>query len=421
MANSGAKPGRFFYGYIIVAAGFFSLVAMEGALYSFGIFLEPLTTEFGWTRAETSGAYALLTGLHGFLYIVSGRLTDRFGPRKVLTVCGLLLGTGYLLTSQITALWQLYVTLGIIVAMGQSGGFVPLLSTVARWFNGRRGLMSGIVIAGIGVGTMVMPPLASRLIAAYDWRTSYQVIGLIVIVVLVTAARFLKRDPARAGLKPYPAPREAPSAAASSNGGVSLRETLRTREFRVLAVMLFSFGFGQISVMTHVVPAAIDAGAPGVLAANIMAFIGGAGVVGRIGVGGASDRLGNRLSIVLSYTLLCAALIVLVFARELPVFYLVGALFGFGYGAYMAVLSPTIAELYGLKEHGAIFGVLTFVTTTGGAIGPLVTGRIFDTTGSYFLAFSVCAALMALGLGLAVWLKRRRAVSLLEPRQPVIL
>ncbi len=404
------KPGLF-YGYIIVAAGFIILVVMEGALYSFGVFLEPLTGEFGWTRAETAGAYSLLTGLHGFLYIVTGRLTDRFGPRKVLTISGLLLGLGYLLTSHINAIWQLYLTLGVVVAMGQSGGFVPLQSTVARWFTARRGLMSGIVISGIGVGTMVMPTLASHLIATYSWRTSYLIIGIIVMVVLVSAGQLLSRDPSKMGLQPYGASEIKQPNPVLEFGGLTLGEAVQTRRFWMLVIMLFFFGFGQISVMTHVVSGAIGAGIPALAAANIMAFIGGLGAVGRIGMGSASDRIGNKPAAIISFVLLTTALLWLAFARQLWEFSLSAAMFGFGYGALMAVMSPMVAEMFGLKSHGAILGALTFTITTGGAIGPLVTGRMFDVTGAYFSAFLLCTILMGAGLILASMINKKLKVK----------
>ena len=128
------KQPKIFYGYIVVAASFLIYMVMWGTYYTFGIFFKPFLVEFGWTRAMTSGAYSLSLILHGLLGIVAGKLTDRFGPRVVVTACGLLLGSGYLLMSQVSAIWQLYLFYGVIIGIGISGGFIPLVSTVARWF-----------------------------------------------------------------------------------------------------------------------------------------------------------------------------------------------------------------------------------------------------------------------------------------------
>ena len=191
-----------FYGFIIALAGFLIMAIMWGAMYSFGVFLKSLTADFGWTRAMTSGSYSLFMLLLGLLGMVTGRLNDRFGPRIVVTACSLFLGAGFLMVSQIVALWQLYLLYGVILAAGVSGGMVPLTSTVARWFVRRRGLMTGIVLSGVGAGVMIGPPLAGWLISAYDWRTSYLVIGIVAGVLLVIIAQFLRRDPSKVGQLP---------------------------------------------------------------------------------------------------------------------------------------------------------------------------------------------------------------------------
>ena len=169
-----AKPQRF-YGYIVVVAAFFIMVLMFGIFDTFGVFFKPLLTDFGWTRAVTSGAFSLYWIIQGLLAIVVGRVNDRFGPRVVITFCGFIFGLGYLLMSQVSALWQLYLFYGVMIGTGMSGAFVPLTSTVARWFVKRRSMMTGIVVAGIGIGGLIAPPVANWLISIYDWRypTSY--------------------------------------------------------------------------------------------------------------------------------------------------------------------------------------------------------------------------------------------------------
>ena len=156
---------RFFYGYIVVIAAFFIMLLMWGIFFTFGVFFKPVLTTFGWTRAVTSGAFSLNWIIQGLLSIVVGRVNDRLGPRIVLTVCGSILGLGYLLMSQISTLWQLYLFYSVLIATGMSGAFVSLASTVARWFVKRRGIMTGIVVAGSGLGGLIAPPVANWLIS----------------------------------------------------------------------------------------------------------------------------------------------------------------------------------------------------------------------------------------------------------------
>jgi len=398
------KP-RPFYGYTIIAAAFFIFVLLDGTNYSFGVFLKPMSEELGWSRAVTAGAFSVNTILSGLLYIVTGRLNDRFGPRIVLTVCGFLFGLGYLLMSQVNALWQLYLFYGVIGAMGISGSFAPLLSTVARWFIKRRGLMTGIAVSGIGVGTVIASKISSQLIISYGWRTSYLIMGIIVLALIMLAAQFLRRVPAQKGQSPYGADEAVIDKINLEPEGDTLLQAIRTPRFCMMGVMFFCFCFVIITILTHIIPHATDLGIPPLTAANIMAIIGGVSITGRIGIGAASDRIGNRPSFILGFSLLSIALFGLLISGEQWMLYLFAVVFGLGYGGVAALISPTVAELFGLRAHGAILGAATFTLTIGGAIGPVVAGYIFDTTGSYNLAFLICASLSILGLILASLLK----------------
>ena len=168
--NSGLAKNRnskFFYGYIIVSAAFCIQMIAWGMFSTYGVFFKPLTMEFGWTRAMISGASSLSMLVCGLLGIGMGRLTDRFGPRMIMVVCGFFLGLGYFLMSQINTIWQLYLFYGVLIGIGLSAIDVSLLSTVVRWFVNKRGMMSGIVNVGTGVGMLIMPIVANRLISSY--------------------------------------------------------------------------------------------------------------------------------------------------------------------------------------------------------------------------------------------------------------
>ncbi len=399
------KSSKFFYGYIIVIAGFFVLMLAYGSVYTFGSFFKPVSQEFGWTRAMTSGAYSLYQVLHGFLGIFAGRLSDRLGPRVVVTICGLSLGLGYILMSQINSIWQLYLYYGVLVSLGMSSGYIPIASAAARWFVKRRGLMTGLLVSGTGVGTVILPPVASQLITIFNWSTSYIILGAIVLVIIVIAAQFLRPDPVKMGLLPYGGKEVKVEHVASEVGGFSLREAMRNRQYWVLIATFFLFLFSQQAIMVHIVPHATDLGNSAVSAAIILSVIGGAGIAGRIGMGGAGDRIGNKRSLVIGLILQAVSLISLLGMKELWMFYVFAAIYGFGYGSMIALQTPILAELFGLKSLGAILGMLIFVGTIGGAIGPLVVGMIFDSTSSYTSGFILCAVLSVISIALAVMVK----------------
>jgi len=399
------KKPKFFYGYVVVALAFLIMVITGGTMYTFGVFFKPLADGFGWTSAATSGAFSLQMVLHGLFYVVTGRLNDRFGPRVVVSACCLLLGAGYLLMSRISDIWQLYLFYGVVIGIGMSGSFVPLSSTVARWFVKRKGVMIGIAVAGIGVGTMIMPPVASWLISNYGWRTSYAVIGLTVLVIAISAAQFLRRDPTQMRLLPYGQSEVQGKGSNVEVSGFSLQEAMYAKQFWLLCVAYFSFGVFLQAIMVHIVPHATELGISAIAAANIFAAIGGLGIVGRIVMGSASDRIGSRSALIICFVLLTATLAWLLVARELWMLHLFAIVFGFGYGGMSALMPPTVVELFGLRSHGVVLGVITFSTTAGGAIGSLMAGSVFDITDSYQVAFLICVALSIIGIILSALLR----------------
>jgi len=400
-----AKRPQFFYGYVVVLVAFFIMVLMYGTFYTFGVFFKPLSTEFGWTRTMTSGAYSLATFLSGLLAIVMGRLTDRFGSRIVMTFCGFFLGLGYLLMSQVSAIWQLYLFYGVAIGIGMSGAFVPMLSTVTRWFVKRRGMMTGFVVAGIGTGTIIIPPVANWLISSYGWRTSYIIIGIVALVFIILAAQFLRRDPKQIGQLPYGENEVREEGLNLPVRGFSVREAIGTGQFWMLLAILFCFGFSLNIIMVHVVPHATELGISAAMAASILAVIGGLSIAGRIVMGSVADRIGNRPPLIINFVLMSGVLFWLVVAKELWMLYLFAVIFGFAYGGVVSLESPLVAELFGLSSHGAILGIAAFGFTVGGAVGPVLGGRIFDIIGSYQVAFLVCAALAVIACILALLLR----------------
>lgn len=399
------KKPSFFYGYVIVIAAFFIMFMMSGMLYSYGIFFKPLAEEFGWSRAVTSGAYSTMVLLLGITFIITGRLTDRFGPRLVITVCGAVLGLGYILTSQVHAVWQLYLFYSVIVALGSSGGLIPTMSTVARWFVKKRGLMTGIMVTGIGIGQVVISTVSTHFLNTYGWRTTYVILGVTLCVIVVTAAQFLKRDPGQIGQLPDGETVINQRRPAPEVKGYTRREALHTRQFWMLIVVYFCEGYLVQGTMVHIVPHATDLGISAIAAASVIAVIGGVSAAGRISMGVVGDRIGNKRGLIIVFVIAFAAFLWLQTARELWMFYLFAVVFGFAYGGLVVLESPMIAELFGLKAHGAIMGVIHFGATIGGATSPLLAGRLFDATDSYKMAFLILVAVSILGLTMASLLK----------------
>ena len=398
------KP-KLFYGYVVAAAALFIMVIIYSTRFSYGVFFKPMLTEFGWTRALTSGALSISMFIQGFLAIIMGGLSDRLGPRIVLTVCGLLVGLGFLLMSRIDAAWQLYLFYGLIIAPGMSGVWIPLLSTIVRWFVAKRSLMTGVVGVGTGTGVLVGPPVANWLISNYGWRVAYMISGIAVWVVVILAAQLLKRDPTKIKQMPYGANKEDIQQINQGTNGLSFEKTIRTRQFWIVCALFFCCGFCIFAIMVHIVPHATDLGIPDASAAGFLAAIGGVSIAGNIILGSIGDILGNRRAFLIGFILISAALFWLVQTEDVWMLYLFSIVFGLAYGGIAPLQSPLISELFGLHSHGLIFGVAGFCFTIGAAVGPWLVGYLFDINGSYQLAFLVCAFIGIVGLTLSALIK----------------
>ena len=397
---------RFFYGYVVVAAAFVIMTVAWGANRTFGVFLEPMVREFGWTRASFSGAFTLGMIILGLISLLAGRLADKIGPRILLIACSLFLGIGYALSSQIETLWHLYLFYGVFTGIGMSGAWAPIMSVVTRWFVKNRSLMSGLIAAGPAIGIAVLPPLFTLGIQLFGWRVSFLLLGALSFLIIFLGALFLKRDPAEIGASPYGVGESSASGRILQDEGISLGEAIRTRTFWLLALISFC-DFLLINVIAvHIVPHAIQLNISPIQAATVLSLAAGVSIPGRIFMGGLADRIGNRPGFYVCLTLSVAAFLFLQFSRTLGMLYFFSILYGLGLWATGAIMSPYLADLFGLKSHGSIFSATVFSGTLGGGLGPVLVGYTFDATGNYRLGFLLC-----LFASIAAWI----ALSLVKP------
>jgi MFS family permease len=372
---------------------------------SFGVFFKPIMEEMAWSSATLSVAYSLSIFVEGGVGIIMGIITDRLGPKMVIILCGFLLGLGFFLASRIETLWQMYLVFGLLIGTGFSGVFVPLVTNLARWFFTRRNVMTGVVLAGTGIGTLLSGPLANWLISAYDWRQSYIIFGIVSFCVFILAGLFLKRDPSRVGQMPDGIPSSENRKPHADSTGFSLNQALSTRQFWLTAFMFFCFGFCGFSITVHIVPHVIESGRSAATGASVLATFGGASILGRLAIGFISSRLGNKMTFTAGYILNAAVILWLAFTGQTWGFFLFTVIFGFCVGGVSSLYAPLVAELFGLKWHGLIFGACGFLAMVGGTIGPILTGYIFDVTGRYQLAFITLSGISIIGMIFSLLIK----------------
>ncbi len=380
---------RFSYGSIIIAAALVIQLIGWGTFGTFGIFINQFQADLGWTRAAISGVASIVMLVHGLFSIIMGNISDRYGPRIVMTACSIIFATGVFLTSYIRELWQLYLTWGVVAGIGISGFDVVVLSTIARWFDKKRSTINGIVKAGAGVGHLLLPVLAGALIVALGWRGTYVILAIICLVVIVVAAQFLKRDPRKlpdggktvTQITPTHSPEE----------GLTFSSAIRISRFWVVVSAYATSLFCTYTIQVHIAPHAIDLGSSVTQAAGMLSIIGASSIVGRFAMGGVGDRIGNVKTMMLCTILLAITLLSLGFVQQTWVLYTILPIYGIAHGGIYSLISPMIAGLFGTGSHGANYGLIIFGGTIGGAIGPLVAGYIFDNMSSYHIVFFILA------------------------------
>jgi MFS family permease len=405
-AAGGVAKSRLYYGYYVLLACFFIIMLVFGAQASFGVFFKPMLNEFHWTRASTSLPFSLNLILCGVFGILAGRISDRVGPRLVVTVGGVILGSGYILMSRITNLWGLYLSYGIIVALGSSAMYVPLVSMVTRWFPRKRGLMVGIGVSGIGFGIGVVPTIASHLMISFDWHNSLLIVGGASMVLIAGLAQFLRAKPemqiaAPSGEEKPNAPAQAPSP------GLTFNEAVKTSQFWMIFFAWLLYGFFYQIGAVHIIPYATDLGMSALAAAALLTIIGLIGIIGRAGLGFIGDKLHNNVTLAIGFILVAVVFFAITISGTVQMLYIYAVMYGLFSGVGL-LLASINAEHFGLQSLGAITGAIIFGNNIGGALGPFLAGYIYDTNGNYRLAFLLCGV-AGIAAGIVIWLVKPAA------------
>ena len=388
--------------YKVVLGAFIVMTLAWGIFYSFGIFLIPLLEEFGWTRANTAGAFAIAIFIEGLGGIYAGRLADRLGIRPVVFSCGVLIALACIGMSFIQNLWQLYVCYGLFLGLGLGCTYAPLASAVTRLFSSKRGLMMGIVVAGLGVGSLIITPFADYFLRHNGWRFSFGILGTMAFVVICGITKWF---PSGVGIPGSPIPetevyKSTDHIEAPLPEGPLLPSGGR-QQLALICGLLICWGYAAYGIMAHFAAYAIAHGINPPQAAFALAFLGGMISVGKITIGISVDRFGSKPTLVTALATMLASLLWLKQATLLWEFYLFAAVFAFGFACASVVMPGLVADTFGLRSHGYLLGITNVFACAGCAVGPVLSGYLYDATGNYnsavwiFAAFALASAVIA--------------------------
>jgi MFS family permease len=412
--------GRIHYAGVVLAGTAIALLAASGVRSAFGVFIKPMEAEFGWDRTALSLVASLSFVFNGATGPLVGRLADRWGGRVVLAASGVLLGVGALGAALIVSLWQLYATVGIIIAVGAGSASMGIAAAVAaRWFETRRGLAIGIVGGAVAAGQLLVVPLAMWLTLAWGWRTAFVVLGagfLAIILPLILA--LIRNDPQDMGLQPYGA---APGARTGRSADPSverttLREAIGTTPFWLLCGSFWVCGYTSTGlVLTHLIPHATEHGFHGGQAAQALGVMGAFNIVGTIASGWICDRYGQKGPLAAYYGLRGLSLVFLPWVGTVPGLFAWAVVFGLNYISTVPATTALTAKIYGRYSVGELSGWIFFSHQIGSAVGALVGGYFYDRFGDYTVAFH-SAALVAFAATFMVLAIRERPVFRRPPQ-----
>jgi MFS family permease len=380
------------YRWVIVAAGGLLGCVAIGGMFSLPVLLQPITRDTGWSVAGVSGAMTIGFLAMAFASMIWGTLSDRIGPRPVVLTGSIVIAASLALASRATSLIEFQLLFGLLTGAATAAIFAPMMACVTGWFDTHRSLAVSLVSAGMGMAPMTMSPLVAWLVLSYDWRTTMQILAVVVAVIMVPAALLVRRPPALAG-----------GAAVSGDAGpqpeMSLGQAVRSPQFTILLATNFFCCATHSGPIIHTVSYAISCGIPMLSAVSIYSVEGLAGLGGRIAFGLLGDRFGARRVLVLGLLVQAFGALAYVFVRELAAFYAVAALFGFIYAGVMPLYAVLARENFPLKMMGTVIGGTAMAGSLGMATGPIAGGLIYDTFASYAWLY-----IGAWGMGLGAFL-----------------
>lgn len=378
--------------WLVAGSLFAALFFVFGSGYNTaGVFVDPLTRHFGWTRAQVSLLQTVLALSAGLTVPPVGWLLDKIEARMVIGVGAALAGTGFLMAGTVDGFGPMVIAYGLLGVGIGAATVLPASLVISNWFEEQRALAMGIAMSGTSIGGMVMTFVASRTIASGGWRLGYLILALpMFLVVIPLVAAFVRTRP--------PHSRGANSANATSElEGLEIAQALRSKSFWFVAVAQFLSASAIAGTNLHAVPYLTGIGYSPARAALTLSMVLGLAAAGKLAMGFMADRIGARVALALGLVLAAGGLAILQLASKTGMLAAFIIFYGLGWGVPFVLLPVVLAEAVGLKRLGSLLGLMGVFTTLGGASGPVVAGRLFDLTGSYIGAFYLFAAALLLG------------------------
>jgi MFS family permease len=389
-----------YYGWRVVLAAHFGVMMGFGCLfvYTFSSFVKPLAAQFGWSRESISQGFAFGAIMVAVWSPLIGRCLDRFGPRRIILPCMTVFGAGIASLALLRPhLWQFYATCILLGAVGNGAAHLAYSRSISTWFSRRLGLAFALVMAGSGIGSIILPLVAESVTVRAGWRAAYLVLGLLALLVALPLSwRYVHDRPQVHCVTQKGAP---PS-------GLTWRQGIRRYAFWFIVIALFASSISTNGAITHLVAMLTDRGITPRSAALALSVLGATSVAGRLAVGTLLDRLAGSLVAFLNMGFSATGILLLAHARSFPSACLAAGLMGIGLGGEADVTPYLLTRYFGLRAFSTLYGLTWTFYAIAGAIGPVILGRAFDLTGSYTSLLRLLGLVMLPAAGLMLFLPR---------------
>ncbi|HYG33957.1 MAG TPA: OFA family MFS transporter [Clostridia bacterium] len=410
MTDKASSPAR---GWTVVLAAV-AINLILGVLYAWGVTGKALVGQWQWTKAQATLPFTVSTASFAIMMIFAGRLQDKIGPRVVATVGGLILGTGLIASSFTRSPEVMMITFGIVGGVGIGLGYSATTPPSIKWFPpAKKGLITGIVVSGVGLAAVYMSPLTDHLIRSAGIERTFLILGIGTVVLVSILAQFLANPPT--GYVPAPAASASSPAAAKKASApkrdLDWQEMLGTGQFYLLWVMFVLSASAGLMVIMHVAIIAKDQANMdkwGFLSIGILAIF---NTLGRIASGYLSDRIGRTRTMVLAFVLQAINMFAFSYYTTPSLLMFGSAFTGLCYGTIFTLFPAATADFYGIRNLGVNYGLVFTAFGVAGITGPYLAGRIRDQFGAYNNAYIACAIMLLVGAALALVLKAPKAES----------
>lgn len=414
---------RVYYGWVIVVIILIMQIAATGARYSFGVFLEPIASDMGWSIGRLSLAISGFLLVYGLASPLIGHWTDTFGARRVLLTGTAMMGMGIIVASASSELWHFALAITLLTGIGYSG-LSPVVQSalISRWFKAAKGRALGVASSGIAIGQMLVVPAAMLVGLSLGWRVGLLVLGVSVLIFLPLGLLGLRDDPRQLGLHPdggttvVGEPVAAPDVSAD---GIDFNLIWTSSPFWLLTLSFFGCGFTMLMLATHLPNMMVQMAIPPALGGLAIGIIGGASGVGTILLSSLSDRYGRRVLLASAYALRIVMLLLLILIPSTTVVFLFAIFLGLTWIVTSPLTAGLSGDFFGSQTVGRVYGVCYLAHQLGAFIGTSAAGYLFDLTGSYTIALWLAVGITIISFILTCFIPSewRRPGAVLGARQ----